>query len=57
MIIDHINLLHSMIVNYSFENLLPPFVEPRPKANSRGELSVYYYADSNKGSAEDVGCS
>lgn len=23
---------------------------PRPKANSRGELSVYYYADSRRGS-------
>lgn len=29
-------------------------IEPRPKANSRGELSVYYYADSSKSSQEDI---
>lgn len=29
-----------------------PAGPPRPKAHSRGELSVYYYADSRKNSTE-----
>lgn len=42
----------AVIYYFTFDSPAGP---PRPKAHSRGELSVYYFADSRKNSTEGGG--